>query len=238
MSLRDAALADMSIAKHVKEEFDELREEDAEYSAIVGDLRGRLAEFAPVHVLDRKYLPTYVFGPADVVITIGQDGLVANTAKYALGRPIVAINPDPEHIDGILLPFTADQAPAAVQRCLRGDAPVRKVTLAEVNLIDGQRLLAFNDFFIGAKTHVSARYSIEFNGKKEHQSSSGVIVSTGAGSTGWLSSILNMSAATARLTRHGDAKNPTLRMAWDDPRLAFVTREPFLSKMSGISVIG
>ena len=39
---------------------------------------------------------------------------------------------------------------------------MRNVTLAEVVLIDGQRLLAFNDLFIGARTHVSARYRVEF----------------------------------------------------------------------------
>ena len=66
-------------------------------------------------------------------------------------------------------------------------------------MIDGQRLLAFNDLFIGARTHVSARYRVEYAGKQEQQSSSGLLVSTGAGSTGWLSSVMNMPSAVAKL---------------------------------------
>jgi hypothetical protein len=35
-----------------------------------------------------------------IVITLGQDGLVANAAKYVAGQPIIAVNPDVEHFDG------------------------------------------------------------------------------------------------------------------------------------------
>ncbi len=38
------------------------------------------------------------------------------------------------------------------------------VTLAEARLNDGQRLLAFNDLFVGARAHVSARYAIAVGG--------------------------------------------------------------------------
>lgn len=31
----------------------------------------------------------------DIVVVIGQDGLVANTLKYLDGQPVIAINPDP-----------------------------------------------------------------------------------------------------------------------------------------------
>lgn len=230
MAEEDDALADLAM-----DAFAELEQEDQNYSAMKAQLRNRLEEFAPVHVLDRKYLPNYVFGPQDVVVTLGQDGLVANTAKYALGRPIVAVNPDPRRIDGILLPFTVDETPPVVRRALRGEAPVRQVTLAEALLNNGQRLLAFNDLFIGARTHVSARYRIEFDGRSEQQSSSGVIVSTGAGSTGWLSSIFNMGAAIGRLAGTAAAVKP-VKMAWEDSRLLFVTREPFASKASGVTL--
>ncbi|MDR1349613.1 MAG: hypothetical protein LBJ59_02310, partial [Zoogloeaceae bacterium] len=50
--------------------------------------------------------------------------------------------------------------------------------------------LAVNDFFIGQRTHISARYILKHEGLKEPQSSSGVIVSTGLGSTGWMKSII------------------------------------------------
>jgi SPFH domain / Band 7 family len=64
------------------------------------------------------------------------------------------------------------------------------VTMAQATLHDGQTLLAVNDLFIGQKTHTSARYRIRYDDHEEDQSSSGIIVSTGAGSTGWYRSIV------------------------------------------------
>src|SRR5262245_17131491 len=109
--------------------------------------------------------------------------------------------------------------------------------MAEAVLNDGQRMLAVNDFLIGMRTHVSARYSLTWRGKTERQSSSGIIVSTGAGSTGWLSSTQHMARAVSHLLAPGKpVEMPTLRLKWDDPRLVFVVREPFLSKASGVSL--
>lgn len=56
-------------------------------------------------LLERKLLPSYQFSKHDIVIVIGQDGLVANTLKYLNGQPVIAINPDPERWDGQLLPL-------------------------------------------------------------------------------------------------------------------------------------
>src|SRR6266700_6241111 len=50
-------------------------------------------------------LPNFVFGPEDIVVALGQDGLVANTLKYLNGQPLVGVNPDPRRYDGQLLPF-------------------------------------------------------------------------------------------------------------------------------------
>jgi hypothetical protein len=107
--------------------------------------------------------------------------------------------------------------------------------MAEAALGDGQRLLAFNDLFIGAKSHVSARYRISFGKAGEPQSSSGVIVSTGAGSTGWLSSIFNMAAGVAA-SFGGQAARP-VRLDWEDRRLVFVVREPFVSRHSRADIV-
>jgi hypothetical protein len=98
-------------------------------------------------------------------------------------------------------------------------------------LNDGQRVLAFNDLFIGAATHVSARYRITLEGKTEQQSSSGILVSTGAGSTGWISSVFNMAAGLSR------AKVERGQMEWEDARLFFVTREPFVSRHSAAGLL-
>ena len=98
--------------------------------------------------------------------------------------------------------------------------------MAKVQLNDGQTLLAFNDFYIGADSHVSSRYSIEFNGKKEKQSSSGIIISTDAGSTGGLSSIFNMTN-NINAFQNKDFYTKETMLNWNKDKLVFVVREPF-----------
>ena len=119
---------------------------------------------------------------------------------------------------------------AALAGVLEGRAASRAVTLAEARLDDGQRLLAFNDLFIGARTHVSARYRLRVGGRDEAQSSSGVLVSTGAGSTGWMSSVFNMAAGVGRFV--GRQAGQVVRLDWEDRRLLFAVREPFASRHS------
>ncbi len=179
-------------------------------------------------LIDRELLPTYQFGPHDLIVTLGGNGLVANTAKYVGRRPIVPINPDTERFDAILVPYKIDEAQSAIERALADASPMREVTLAQADLSDGQRLLAFNDLFIGARTHVSARYRLSWHDTTEAQSSSGVIVSTGAGSSGWMSSVFNMTAGVSTFT--GGSPGKTLRLPWDDPNLIFAVREPFTSQ--------
>ncbi len=188
-----------------------------------------------IQVLDRALVPTYLFSKSDLIVTMGQDGLVANTAKYAAGQPILAVNPDPGRFDGILLPFQPGTLRANLERTIGGKSRVRSITLAEARLKDGQRLLAFNDLFIGAASHVSARYRIRYGEKRENHSSSGIIVSTGAGSTGWLSSIFNQTSGI--LAFLGGTPPKPVRMEWEEERLFFVVREPFVSRHSQASIV-
>lgn len=213
---------------------DYVREDDV-YRGALDRLRRSLELGLKTQSVDRSLVPNLIFTEKDLVVPIGQDGLVANTAKYAGDQPLVGVNPDPARYDGILLPFTPDTARPAVAAAIEGRARIRAVTLAEASLNDGQRLLAFNDLFIGARTHVSARYRLRWNGAAEPQSSSGVLVSTGAGSTGWLSSVFNMAAGVAAFTG-GTAGTPP-KLAWEDPRLAFAVREPFVSRHSQAGIV-
>jgi NAD kinase len=217
--------------------FEALEEEEENYKSAVDFLKRELDLGPRVQVIDREYLPNFLFGPKDIIVTVGQDGLVANTAKYAGWRPIVGVNPDPRKIDGVLLPFKVEEARMAVRGVLTARARYREVNLAEATLPDGQKLLAFNDLFVGNRTHVSARYRLELQGRSEPQSSSGVLISTGAGSTGWLSSVFNMAAGLGEVFSPGSKKPAAERMQWEDPRLIFVVREPFISKQSRAGLV-
>jgi NAD kinase len=221
--------------EHAGGDFADYEREDDAYRSSLDVLRRSLEFEMPQQLVDRNLVPTFRFLKDDLVVTLGQDGLVANTAKYVMAQPIVAVNPEAERFDGILLPFLPGQARSAVQKVIDARATIREVTLAEITLQDGQRLLAFNDLFIGARSHVSALYRISYGNRAEVQSSSGVLISTGAGSTGWLSSVFNMVSGIASF-RGGTAIKP-VQMPWEDRRLVYVVREPFVSRHSQANIV-
>lgn len=164
---------------------------------------------------------------------VGQDGLVANTLKYLDGQRVIAINPDPNRWDGKLLPFEIGQLQSIVKQVIADRIDYQSVTFAEAITNDGQRMLAVNDLFIGPKSHTSARYKISWKGQSEVQSSSGMIVSTGFGSTGWFQSILAGALGVSGMDSHTLSNG----FAWQEERLQFTVREPFPSNTTGTSMV-
>lgn len=214
--------------------FEDYELEHEVFQTSLSSLQTQLSSIIKNKTVERVYLPSFIFSAKNLIVVIGQDGLVANTAKYAQGCPIVAVNPDKARYDGVLLPFNTSDFMVGVESVLANKFRAKAMRFAEAKLNDGQRLLAFNDLFIGASSHVSARYRITFNQKREEHSSSGLIVSTPAGSTGWLSSIFNMAyGVTGIFEKDLRAKQPKLK----GDQLLFVVREPFRSirTQTGIS---
>ena len=164
---------------------------------------------------------------------IGQDGLVANTLKYLTGQPVIGINPDPDRWDGVLLPFIAAEIGAVLKRLRSDRVELEEITFAQAHTNDGQQLRAVNDLFIGPQSHTSARYLLRFGERTEEQSSSGIIVSTGFGSTGWLQSILAGARGVYAAQRH----DLTQGFAWHEERLQFAVREPFPSLTTGVDLV-
>lgn len=213
--------------------FDDYVQEDEVFKRALELLQTQLTSEIKNKTIEREFLPSYLFSPKNLIVVIGQDGLVANTAKYAGGQPIIAVNPDKARYDGILLPFDTNNFIGGVRKALSGQGKDRRIHFAEAKLNDGQRLLAFNDLFIGPTSHVSARYRIAFGGQEEEQSSSGLIVSTQAGSTGWLSSVFNMAYGVAGIfEKNLQPKQPQLR----ENELLFTVREPFRSIRTQVGI--
>ena len=176
--------------------------------------------------ITRADLNRFVFEPDDIVTCVGQDGLVANAAKYLSGQLVVGINPDPARHDGVLVTHRAEDAARLLASVAAGRVVVEERTMVEARVDDGQRLLAANELFLGHRTHQSARYRVSWRGKEERYSSSGVVVATGTGATGWARSIV--------LGQRGDTSmlpKPT------DARLAFFVREAFPSVATGTSIM-
>jgi NAD kinase len=233
---------------------DYLREDETYHHALV-EAQAVLGQIGRVQVIDRGFLPNFVFGPEDTVVTLGQDGLVANTIKYLHGQPVVGVNPDPGRWDGKLLPFKVGDLKKIVPEVFAHRRPTKSVTMAKASLNNGQAMYAVNDLFIGPKSHGSARYVIRSGEVAETQSSSGVIVSTGVGSTGWLKSLLTGAAAITQSAGSvlvqsavvdGKAQRkpgPKVRLnvqtefAWDANYLFFTVREPFPTHTTGASLV-
>jgi NAD kinase len=174
--------------------------------------------------LDRADLDRFVFGPEDVVVVVGQDGLVANVAKYLAGQPVLGVNPDRDLFDGVLVRHDAAAAAKLLGAAVEDRVEIEARTMVEARLDDGQHLVALNEIFVGHRTHQSARYRIRWRDAEETQSSSGLIVSTGTGATGWARSIARGKPLAFELPR------PT------EQRLAFFVREPFPSRSTGTTI--
>ena len=208
--------------------FAEIENEHDTFYEALEKVKKTFVNFEKHKIIDRSLLPNIIFSKKDLIIGLGQDGLIANIAKYANGQPILGFNPNPEIYDGFLLPFN-NISDKLIKRILVGEFTTRKVVMAKATFSDGQELLAFNDFFIGTRTHTSARYTINFSDKSESQSSSGIIVSTGIGSTGWMSSICNMVCGIS-------GKKVNLNVRPTEKTLVFAVREPFKSKTSNSTI--
>lgn len=176
--------------------------------------------------VDRDELDRFLFAPDDVVMMVGQDGLVPNVAKYLDGQLAIGINPDPATYDGVLCRFPPDATRTLLDFAASGEGSfaIRPRTMAEALREDGQRLLALNEIYLGHQTHQSSRYRLTLNGQTERHSSSGMICATGTGATGWARSIAEQRGITEPMP------DPTA------PQLAWFVREPFPSVATGTSM--
>lgn len=222
--------------EHLGTDFSQYQNEHQKYSEAASNTESSLRQLGRVHRIDRAFLPTFLFGDHDVIVVLGQDGLVANTLKYLSNQFVIGVNPDPQRWDGVLLPFTVNDLSKIVPEVFHGKRPLKEVTMAQAELNTGECLYGVNDIFIGPKSHTSARYQIKFGSLSEQHSSSGIIVSTGLGSTGWLKSILAGATGVAHELGAGQVNNIG-NFPWNAQCLYFSVREPFPSKSSSASLV-
>jgi hypothetical protein len=174
--------------------------------------------------VDRGDLDRFLFAPDDVIVIVGQDGLVPNVAKYLSGQLTIGVNPDADRYDGVLCPHAPAAMPELLRWAVQDGGPgyrIERRAMAQARREDGQRLLALNEVFVGHCSHQSARYRIQVGQREERQSSSGVICATGTGSTGWVRSIVEQRELDISLPKP------------EEPRLAWFVREPFPSVYTG-----
>ena len=140
--------------EHLGADFSDYIREDEAYKKAVAAVVQAAEAYARVQRIDREFLPNMIFGRQDIVIAVGQDGLVANILKYLDGQPLIGVNPEPDRWDGVLLPFEAGDTERVLLQTLKGNGNVREITMALARTRDGQAMLSVNDLFVGQKTHV------------------------------------------------------------------------------------
>jgi NAD kinase len=217
------------------ENFRAIEERHEIYTSGLTEVRRLITSDLKLAVIERSMIPQFDF-INDVVMTFGQDGLVPNTAKYLADQPLIGINPDPAGYEGVLLPWTVKSASRALSATLQGKSKIEEVTLAHAVTNDGRELLAFNELFVGRASHQSALYEIHHEGKSERQSSSGILVATGVGSTGWMRSVFRGAHSIANYATDAGALAAP-RLARNADELIFAVREPWPSKMTGTDIV-
>lgn len=194
-----------------------------ELQSAINQAKGAVPDNWSIADVERGDLDRFLFGGNDIIIAVGQDGLVANLAKYLTGQPVIGVTPNEASSEGVLTSTSTKAIPALLDAVTSNRADIQSRTMVEANLGSGEVLVALNELFIGHRSHQSARYILEVGGEEEYHSSSGVIVTTGTGSTGWAKSIMN-------------ATNQFLNVKPTEAKAAFFAREPWPSKVSGCSL--
>jgi NAD kinase len=203
---------------------DAVRAAHAEFLEVLREVRAAIPADWRQATIFRSDVERFVFGPEDIVVAVGQDGLVANVSKYLDGQPVIGVDPAPGVNSGALVRFRADDVGRLLQAAARRELQVEQRTMAEARLDDGVTLVALNEVFVGHRSHQSARYTLAAGGRAERHSSSGLIVTTGTGATGWARSIMQASHIALELT-------PTA------PRLGYLVREAWPSPATGTDIV-
>src|SRR5689334_10503494 len=92
--------------EHAGSDFSEYEKEHDTFKSSLDSILRIGASRGRMKMIDRGFLPNFIFTERDVIVAVGQDGLVANAAKYSKGQPLLGVNPDPQRNDGILLPLS------------------------------------------------------------------------------------------------------------------------------------
>jgi NAD+ kinase len=149
--------------------------------------------------------------PYDLVVSVGGDGTFLAAAGQVVDTPLLGVNSDPTTSLGLWTCADRSTFKARVAEALAGR--LRSITLRRLRIsVNGAAIpeLAFNDVLFASRNPAAmTKYRLTADGRAEAQRSSGLWISTAAGSTAGIRS------AGGR------------RMPLASPKIQFVVREPY-----------
>lgn len=121
----------------------------------------------------------------DLVVTTGGDGTILETSKYVKNIPILGVNSDPVGSVGFFTGSNKDNFKDKIEEVISDQINRMDINRLQMYLNDQEiNELVLNDVLI---THsipaATSRYIIRVNGEEENHRSSGIWISTAAGST-------------------------------------------------------
>ncbi len=159
--------------------------DDSKICKTIEKIPGLEIEYSWKNTLIKKHLKNI-----DLVISIGGDGTTLSASHFLTNTPILAINSNPEKSVGALTTLVSEQVEERLKQITSKDFKEEKLERIEVFINNNPLpLLALNDVFIAnKKAYLISKYKLKFKDKEEIQMSSGLLFSTGTGSTAWFKS--------------------------------------------------
>lgn len=145
--------------------------------------------FSPRQFCPRDDLSAEKVEGADLVIAHGGDNHFQFISHAITDGFILGVNSDPLRSEGALVSHSSEELLAVLNALARGDYRIEEWTRLEgsVNGVPLPRVIS--EYFLGERDRLEmSRYNLRFKGFEEEQKGSGIIISTGSGSTGWYDS--------------------------------------------------
>ena len=104
----------------------DLEQRHDRFQAVLREARGQVPDEWRQALVRRADFDRFLFAPDDIVVAIGQDGLVANVAKYLSGQPVLGVNPAPDLYDGVLVRLPLGRLAAVLPAVAQRDVAIER----------------------------------------------------------------------------------------------------------------